>query len=59
MTTERTDTGRLTIAVFMTVLALIVIVLAVQRIPHAQRPTIRQPTATTITITTTPRPNGP
>ena len=46
--------------VFVTVLAMIVIVLAAQKIPHAKRPTIRQPAVTTTTtIITTLQPSSP
>jgi hypothetical protein len=45
--------GRLTFAVFLTVIVLIALVLIAQRIPHAQRPTLRHPVSTTI-ITQTP-----
>lgn len=51
---ERALPGRLTMMVFVTVLALIVFVLAAQKIPHAKRPTIRQPTTTFTTITAPP-----
>jgi hypothetical protein len=44
----------LAIAVFLTVLTLIVIVLAAQTIPHAKRPSIVHPSVVTTTITTTP-----
>jgi hypothetical protein len=45
--------GRLAFVVFLTVILLIAIVLIAQRIPHAQRPTLRHPVSTTI-ITQTP-----
>lgn len=45
--------GRLAFAVFLTVIVLITLVLIAQRIPHAQRPSLRQPVSTT-TITKSP-----
>lgn len=45
--------GRLTFAVFLTVIVLIAFVLIAQRIPHAQRPTLRHPVSTTV-VTQTP-----
>jgi hypothetical protein len=52
---DRAISRRLAIAVFLTVLVLIVVVLAAQRIPHAKRPTIHHPTVITSTIVTTPK----
>lgn len=52
--------GRLAIAVFLTVVALIAIVLAAALIPEAQRPTIKQvPQTTTTTIILIPAPKSP
>jgi hypothetical protein len=45
--------GRLTFIVFLTVIVLIAVVLIAQRIPHAQRPSLRLPVST-VTITQTP-----
>jgi hypothetical protein len=45
--------GRLAFAVFLTVIVLIALVLIAQRIPKAQRPTLRHPVSTTF-ITQTP-----
>lgn len=48
--------GRLTFAVFLTVIVLIALVLIAQRIPHAQRPTLRHPVSTTVVTNTPARP---
>jgi hypothetical protein len=53
---ERVIPGRVAVAVFAIVVALIVIVLAVQLIPDAQRPTIQQVPQTTTTTITIPAP---
>ncbi|MFN2517450.1 MAG: hypothetical protein ABR604_00195 [Jatrophihabitantaceae bacterium] len=50
---DRAASIRLARAVFFAVLALILILLSVQLIPHAKRPTIRRPSVTTTTIVTT------
>jgi hypothetical protein len=54
---NRSTSARLKIAVFATVLTLIVIILAAQRIPSAKRPTLRHPSVTTTTIITTITPS--
>ncbi len=51
---DRAFSGRLTVGVFITVVALIVLVLAAQKIPHAKRPSILQPTVVVTTITNSP-----
>jgi hypothetical protein len=51
---DRLISGRLTVGVFVTVVALIVIVLAAQKIPHAKRPVIQHPRVVVATITHTP-----
>jgi heme/copper-type cytochrome/quinol oxidase subunit 2 len=54
---DRTNlSGWVTFAVFLVVVGLIAIVLIAQKIPDAERPTIKHPTATTIVITQTPTP---
>lgn len=55
---DRAMPGRLKVAVFATVSALIALVIAVTQIPHAQRPSLRQPTVVTTTIITTVSPGG-
>jgi hypothetical protein len=52
---DRTIPKGLTIGVFVTVLALIALVLAAQRTPHAKRPTILHPQV----VVTTTVPNSP
>lgn len=52
---DRTIPKGLTIGVFVTVLALIALVLAAQRIPHAKRPVILHPQ---VVVTTTVSPHG-
>jgi hypothetical protein len=52
---DRTIPTGLTIGVFVTVLALIALVLAAQRIPHAKRPAILHPQV----VVTTTVPNSP
>ena len=54
---NRSTSARLKITVFATVLTLIVIILAAQQIPAAQRPTLRHPSVTTTTILTTITPS--
>jgi hypothetical protein len=56
---ERVKPGRLAVAVFIAVVALIAIVFAVQLIPDAQRPTIRQVPHTTTTTIIIPAPTSP
>ena len=51
---DRLISGRLTVGVFVTVVALIVVVLAAQKIPHAKRPVIHHPRVVVTTITHTP-----
>jgi hypothetical protein len=55
----RSISGRLTVGVFITVVALIVVVLAAQKIPHAKRPVIHHPRVVVTTITNTPGAAGP
>lgn len=45
--------GGVAFTVFLTVIVLIALVLIAQRIPHAQRPSIKQPVSTVI-VTQTP-----
>jgi hypothetical protein len=56
---NRAMPGRLTIGVFVIVIALIVLVLAAQKIPHAKRPTILHPRIVTTTITNSPHADAP
>jgi hypothetical protein len=51
---DRAFSGRLTVGVFVSVVALIALVLLAQKIPHAKRPTILHPTVVVTTITNTP-----
>jgi hypothetical protein len=54
---DRTNlSGWVTFAVFLTVIGLIAIVLIAQKIPDAERPTVKHPTVTTVIITNTPTP---
>ncbi|MDP9093412.1 MAG: hypothetical protein M3N95_10870 [Actinomycetota bacterium] len=46
----KTVFGRLAFLVFLTVIVLIAVVLIAQRIPHAQRPSLRVPVST-VTVT--------
>ncbi len=56
---ERAVPGRVAVAVFLTVVALILIVFATQLIPHAQRPTIQQVPRTTTTTIVIPAQTNP
>jgi hypothetical protein len=51
MDDNRAMPGRLTVGVFLTVVALIALVLAAQKIPHAKRPSILHPRIIITTIT--------
>lgn len=53
---DRILSGPMAFAILLIVLLLIVVVVIADRIPHSQRPTLRQPLTTTIVITNTPRP---
>jgi multidrug efflux pump subunit AcrB len=46
--------GRIAFTVFLIVILLIAGVLIAQRIPHAQRPTMRHPVTTQVTTSTPP-----